>query len=111
MGQRLPEPAVESIELTAVLSALADPTRRALMGALHRSDGPRDCATLDRSVASGLSAPTLSHHYKVLRESGLTRTVAEGRSRIISVRRDDMEERFPGLLAAVLGAPVDNSAS
>ncbi|GAA1837769.1 helix-turn-helix domain-containing protein [Pseudonocardia ailaonensis] len=110
MGQRLPEPSVESIELTAVLSALADPNRRALMGELYRSGEPRDCGALDRCVVTGLSAPTLSHHWKVLRESGLTRTVAEGRSRIISVRREDMEARFPGLLGAVLGAPVDNSA-
>jgi DNA-binding transcriptional ArsR family regulator len=109
VGQRLPEPARSDIDLTAVLSALADPNRRALLAHLHEVGEPLDCGTLDRRVATGLSAPTLSHHYKVLRESGLTRTYAEGRTRIISIRYEDVESRFPGLLAAVLGVPVDNS--
>jgi len=45
---------------------------------------------------------TLSHHLKVLRESGLTHTRCEGRSRLISLRREDLEDRFPGLLDAVV---------
>ena len=50
----------------------------------------------------GLRA-TISHHYRVLREADLTRTVTDGRKRIVRVRREDMEARFPGLLQAVLG--------
>ena len=51
-----------------------------------------------------MAKATLTHHFKVLREAGLIRTVAEGRKRIVTVRRDDMEARFPGLLNAVLRA-------
>lgn len=104
MSRTLPEPSVGSFDLTVILSALADPGRRALMTALYRSSEPIDCAVLVEQVGLGLSNPTISHHYRVLREAGLIRTVAEGRKRIIRVRRDDMEARFPGLLQAVLMA-------
>jgi hypothetical protein len=49
-----------------------------------------------------VSPPTVSHHYRVLREAGLTTTSVEGRRRVVTIRHDDLEARFPGLLAAVL---------
>jgi len=52
----------------------------------------------------GLSKATLSHHFKVLRECGVVRTRPEGRKRLLSLRADDLEARFPGLLNAVLVA-------
>lgn len=103
MSRTLPEPSVDSFDLTTILSALADPTRRALMAALYRRTEPTDCSVLAEHTHLELSAPTISHHYRILREAGLTRTIADGRKRIICVRRDDMEKRFPGLLDAVLG--------
>jgi DNA-binding transcriptional ArsR family regulator len=102
MPRTLPEPSVDSFDLTVILSALADPGRRALMAALYRSPEPIDCAVVVEKADLGLSNPTISHHYRVLREAGLVRSVAEGRKRIISVRHEDMEARFPGLLKAVL---------
>lgn len=106
MGERmprtLPEPTVDSFDLTVILSALADPARRALMAALYRNEEPIDCSVVIQGLDLGLSSPTISHHYRVLREAGLTRTIVEGRKRIIRVRHDDMENRFPGLLKAVL---------
>ncbi|MEU1672345.1 ArsR family transcriptional regulator [Streptomyces roseifaciens] len=105
MPRTLPEPTVDSFDLTVILSALADPGRRTLMGALYRSVEPIDCAILVEQAGLGLSNPTISHHYRVLREAGLTRTVVEGRKRVVRVRRDEMESRFPGLLEAILGTP------
>jgi DNA-binding transcriptional ArsR family regulator len=99
----LPEPSVDSFDLTVILNALADPGRRALMTALYHGTEPIDCALLVEKADLGLSNPTISHHYRVLREAGLTRTVVEGRKRTVRVRRDEMEKRFPGLMAAVLG--------
>jgi DNA-binding transcriptional ArsR family regulator len=52
----------------------------------------------------GLSKATLSHHFRVLREAGLVRTRLDGRKRLLSLRIDDLEARFPGLLDAVLAA-------
>jgi DNA-binding transcriptional ArsR family regulator len=50
----------------------------------------------------GLSKATLSHHFRVLREAGLVRTRLDGRKRLLSLREDDLNARFPGLLDAVL---------
>lgn len=102
MPRALPEPSVDSFDLTVVLSALAEPGRRALMTELYRGSEPIDCAVIAEKADLGLSNPTISHHYRVLREAGLIRTVADGRKRIVTVRRGDMEARFPGLLSAVL---------
>lgn len=104
MSRTLPEPSVDSFDLTTILSALADPTRRTLMAALYQESGSLDCSVLAEHTELDLSAPTISHHYRILREAGLTRTVADGRRRIVRVRREDMEKRFPGLLDAVLTA-------
>jgi len=58
------------------------------------------CGTFDL----GLSKATLSHHFRVLRECGVVRTRPEGRKRLLSLRSDDLEARFPGLLTAILAA-------
>ncbi|MBB1151626.1 MULTISPECIES: ArsR/SmtB family transcription factor [Amycolatopsis] len=105
MPRTLPEPSVESFDLTVILSALADPGRRTLLKTMYQAGDPIDCAALVEKADLGLSNPTISHHYRVLREAGLTRTVAEGRHRIVHVRRDEVEARFPGLLEAILTAP------
>jgi DNA-binding transcriptional ArsR family regulator len=46
----------------------------------------------------GLPASTLSYHLRLLREAGVTRTRAEGTERHVSLRRDDLEQAYPGLL-------------
>ena len=102
MPRTLPQPGVESINLTSVLSALADPVRRAMIGAIWSGDEATDCRTIAERV--DVSPATLSHHWRVIREAGLTTTYVKGRNRIIEVRRADLEERFPGLLTAVLDA-------
>jgi DNA-binding transcriptional ArsR family regulator len=53
----------------------------------------------------------MSHHLRVLREAGLTRTRVEGAKRYVSLRREDLQARFPGLLEAVLTEPVQDPVS
>ncbi|MGQ0518162.1 ArsR/SmtB family transcription factor, partial [Bacillus sp. D-CC] len=57
---------------------------------------------------AGLNIPiaksTLSHHFKVLRESGVMYTRLEGTQRFISIREDDLNARFPGLLDVIIHA-------
>ena len=87
------------LELPAVLHALSDPARLRIVRKL--ADGDEcTCGTFDL----GLSKATLSHHFRVLRESGVVRTRPEGRRRLLSLREDDLNQRFPGLLSAVLSA-------
>jgi DNA-binding transcriptional ArsR family regulator len=49
-------------------------------------------------VGVELHKSALSHHDKVLREAGITRTIVNGRTREVELRRAELEERFPGLL-------------
>jgi len=44
----------------------------------------------------------MSHHFKVLREAGVTHTRANGTKRMISLRQEELEGRFPGLLHSIL---------
>ena len=62
------------------------------------AQGEMACGTLEL----GVSNATRSHHFRVLREAGLTQTRPEGTHRYVSLRRECMDERFPGLLDAVL---------
>jgi DNA-binding transcriptional ArsR family regulator len=87
----------EQLSLPVVLNALSDPVRLGIVEAL-RDGCERACGALDVPV----SKSTLSHHLKVLRDAGLTQTRAEGVHRFVSLRRGDLEARFPGLLDCVL---------
>lgn len=93
----LPEPSVDEFDLTTVLAALADEVRLAIVRALA-SGGEQACGTFEL----GVSKATRSHHLRVLRESGLTHTRIDGTRRLVTLRRSDLDERFPGLLDAVL---------
>ena len=93
----LEQPEIEAVELAQVLHALSDPARLEIVRALA-ADGERQCGSFDL----GVTKATRSHHFKVLRESGLTYTRVEGTARFVTLRRDELEARFPGLVDAVL---------
>ncbi len=93
----LEQPDTERIEMEAVLRALADETRMTIVRTLA-SEGELACQSVDLEV----SKATRSHHFKILREAGVTNTRLEGTSRLVSLRRTDLDARFPGLLDAVL---------
>jgi DNA-binding transcriptional ArsR family regulator len=90
-------PMRDQVTLPGVLNALSDPVRLSIVDAL-RDGHELACGALQAPV----SKSTLSHHLKVLRDAGLTNTRAEGVHRFVSLRRDDLEARFPGLLDCVL---------
>ena len=92
-------PARNDLALESVLYALSDPVRLRIVQALAR-DGERACGTF----ALPLAKATLSHHLKVLREAGIVSVRQEGTQRLNSLRRADLDARFPGLLDAILGA-------
>jgi DNA-binding transcriptional ArsR family regulator len=99
MKTALLQPATGEIALSAVMGALSDPVRVAIVRALA-AQGETVCGTLDL----GVSKATRSHHFRVLREAGLTNTRVEGTRRYVSLRREDLDARFPGLLDALLAA-------
>ena len=83
-----------------MLFALSDPSRLDLVRLIAR-DGPQTVANC-QAVDPAAPKSTFSHHLKALREAGLVRNVPAGRQRIVSLRRDELDERFPGLLDSVL---------
>lgn len=93
------QPDCADIALADVLYALSDPIRLQIV---------REIAQRGETCCGGLGVPlpksSVSYHFKVLREAGVTCTRVEGTQRFISLRRDDLELRFPGLLSAVLRA-------
>lgn len=91
-------PPVEEILLVEVLHALSDPIRLEIVRALDEARGALACVDIPVPVAKS----TASHHYKVLRESGLLHAREEGTRRFYTVRREDLDRRFPGLLDTVL---------
>ncbi|MCZ0210731.1 helix-turn-helix domain-containing protein [Streptomyces sp. UMAF16] len=93
-------PATSQLELTSVLFALSDPIRLELVRRLH-TDGPLEVAEC-QPRSGPIPKSTLSHHVKTLREAGVIRNEPYGRRRSLSLRREDLDSRFPGLLDAVL---------
>ena len=93
----IPHPDLEQLHLTDVLHALSDPVRLEIIRLLSIHE-ELSCGRLEVSV----SKSTLTHHLRVLRDAGLTYTRSEGVQRLVSLRRDEVEARFPGLLACVI---------
>jgi DNA-binding transcriptional ArsR family regulator len=92
-------PSRQEIELSAVLHALSDPARLEIVRRLADGDEP-SCGMFEL----GLSKATLSHHFRVLRESGVVLVRPEGRRRLLSLRLEDLNARFPGLIEAIMAA-------
>jgi DNA-binding transcriptional ArsR family regulator len=95
----LPHPSADEIDLPAVMAALSDPVRVEIVRALSEQ-GEMACGVLPLPVSNA----TRSHHFRVLREAGLTQTRPVGTHRYVSLRRDCLDARFPGLLDALLAA-------
>ena len=96
----LAHPARDELTLEGVLHALSDPVRLQIVRTLAEEDDERACGMFELRV----SKSTASHHFRVLREAGVIRQEVRGRQRMITLRRDDLDARFPGLLGSVLGA-------
>lgn len=90
-------PSIAEISLPGVLAALSDPTRLEMVRRL--SDG-KEHDSLD--LADDLPRSTLTYHTRMLREAGVTWTRGEGRSCLIALRTDDLEEIYPDLLDVVV---------
>jgi DNA-binding transcriptional ArsR family regulator len=94
-----PDPS--DFDLSAVLHALSDPQRRTIVSELAASSEPLPCGSIDLDVGKS----TRTHHFRVLREAGLIEQRREGTRKLTTLRRDEIDTAFPGLLDAVL-APV-----
>ncbi|MFJ4468516.1 ArsR/SmtB family transcription factor [Streptomyces sp. NPDC089424] len=101
-GSRLlPHPAREDIRLEGVLHALSDPMRLRIVRELAAHAGDElSCSHFDLPVTKS----TTTHHFRVLRESGVIRQVYRGTAKMNGLRQDDLDALFPGLLDSLLAA-------
>ncbi|MEU3955356.1 ArsR family transcriptional regulator [Streptomyces achromogenes] len=99
-GRALPHPDREHIRLESVLHALSDPMRLQIVRELAAKEAELTCSQFDLPVTKS----TTTHHFRVLRESGVVRQVYRGTAKMNGLRRDDLESLFPGLLDSVLAA-------
>jgi DNA-binding transcriptional ArsR family regulator len=97
-AEQIAHPPRAEIRLASVLHALSDPVRLKIVAALAGGEGEHTCSSFDVPVTKS----TCTHHFRVLREAGVIRQRQEGTARLNTLRRDDLEARFPGLLATIL---------
>jgi DNA-binding transcriptional ArsR family regulator len=90
-------PKREELELARVLHALSDPVRLQIVCSIANGG---ECAT--GAIDVPVTKSTCTHHFKVLREAGVLQQRQVGTARLNTLRRDDLEARFPGLLDTVL---------
>jgi DNA-binding transcriptional ArsR family regulator len=92
-------PNLEQISLPSILYALSDPTRLQIVKSLAVNAEMTCCAFVFKSA---IAKSTLSHHFKVLRDAGVIFTRSEGTQGINSLRKLDLDRKFPGLLDVIL---------
>jgi DNA-binding transcriptional ArsR family regulator len=93
-------PSVEQLALTDLMYALADPARVEIVRKLAAAGRPMSCWELDLDRPKS----SMSHHFKILRETGLIETVVVGKEHLNSLRLAELGKRFPGLLKSLLKA-------
>ncbi|USQ86753.1 helix-turn-helix domain-containing protein [Streptomyces phaeoluteigriseus] len=101
----LPHPRREEIRLEAVLHALSDQMRLRIVRELAADGDELSCSHFDLPVTKS----TTTHHFRVLREAGVVRQVYRGTAKLNGLRKDDLDDLFPGLLDAVLDAAAHES--
>jgi DNA-binding transcriptional ArsR family regulator len=101
--EQIAHPTRAEIDLSAVLHALSDPVRLMIAVELAKKEGEHTCGSFELPVTKS----TCTHHFKVLREAGVIHQRQQGTTRLNKLRRDDLEARFPGLLATILQAARD----
>ena len=92
-------PKTSDLDLATILRTVGDPVRLSIVRLLS-DDRERRCTLVGDRL--DIPASTLSYHLRLLREAGVTRTRAEGTERHVSLRRDDLDRLYPGLLDVIV---------
>lgn len=98
MTDPFPVPDMADVSLVEIMRALSDPTRLRIVQVL--ADGSEHPKATD-IWGFEVQKSTMAHHWKTLREAGLTRTLVDGRTHTIQLRRAELDTKFPGLIAAL----------
>jgi DNA-binding transcriptional ArsR family regulator len=103
-------PAIDSITVEGILHALSDPVRAAIYAELAGSGGAASCSNFLTIIDRDIPKSTLSQHFKALREAGLVRSERQGVEMLNTSRCSEIEQRFPGLIGAILRAHAVQAA-
>lgn len=98
--RQIKHPTIEQVELTDIMYALADPTRLEIVILLAQAGKKLTCGEINLNRPKS----SMSHHFKILRSAGLVETLIEGTEHMNSLRLEEVESKFPGVLSAVLKA-------
>jgi DNA-binding transcriptional ArsR family regulator len=94
-----PTPDMADVQLVEVLRALGDPIRLQIVRVL--ADGRAHPKSMTEWGVD-IQKSTMAHHFKTLREAGVTRTIVSGRTHEIQLRRAELDARFPGLIESLM---------
>ena len=97
-------PDVEDVPVEAILHALSDPVRVAIYADIIAQECSQNCSAFLSLKNKPIPKSTLSHHFKILREAGLIRGERRGVEMHNTSRCPEIEQRYPGLLAAIVNA-------
>jgi DNA-binding transcriptional ArsR family regulator len=97
-------PAIKDISVEGILHALSDPVRVAIYAELAGSGCATMCSNFLRVRDRNIPKSTLSLHFRALREAGLVRSERHGVEMRNTSRCAEIEQRFPGLISAILNA-------
>ncbi len=97
-------PSIEDVTVEAILHALSDPVRVAIFADIASSDCSQNCSTFLNVSEKAVPKSTLSQHFKALREAGLIRGERHGVEMQNTSRCAEIDQRFPGLIAAIVSA-------
>lgn len=97
-------PSIDAVTPQAILHALSDPERARIYAEIAGLGCVRGCATLADTGERVIPKSSLSHHFRILRDAGLIRSERHGVEMRNYPRCAELDERFPGLLKAIMGA-------
>jgi DNA-binding transcriptional ArsR family regulator len=98
--RKIQHPNIDQVELTDIMYALADPTRLEIVALLANAGKQMTCGEINLNRPKS----SMSHHFKILRAAGLVETLIEGTEHMNSLRVEEIEQKFPGVLNAVIKA-------
>ena len=97
-------PSIEDITVEGILYALSDPVRVAIYVDIAAQECTHNCSMFLTVSDKAIPKSTLSQHFRALREAGLIRGERRGVEMHNTSRCAEIEERFPGLLRAIVNA-------
>lgn len=97
-------PSIDDVTVEGILHALSDPVRASIYARLAGLDCAATCTALQQAGDRAIPKSSLSQHFRVLREAGLVRSERAGVEMHNTTRCGEIEQRFPGLIPAILNA-------